>query len=159
MSYIHKESPFKAPSKRAKDFEGMMRALFEALATLMEDLVLLRRSMDDDSVMAVERTEEIAARLEFLGRDLASGLVDLEQAPFDRKTWARLFNTPEEDVPDPVTLFEVPKDEIVLTHPLPDLGDPRNEIFDFENSPGDFYDEDETPVIVLDEPEKLEFIE
>jgi hypothetical protein len=39
------------------------------------------------------------------------------------------------------------------------LDDPRNEIFDFENSPGDFYDEDETPVIVLDEPEKLEFIE
>jgi len=155
IQYIHKESPFKAPSKRAKDFEGMIRALYEALATLIEDLALLRRSGDDDSIMAVERTEEIVARLEFLGRDLASGLVDLEQAPFDRKTWAAIFNSPEEvpsNLPDPA------KDEIVLTRPRPDLDDPRNEIFDFENSPGDFYDEDETPVILLDEPEKLEFI-
>jgi len=155
MRYIHKESPFKAPSKRAKDFEGMIRTVYEALETLIENLALLRRSKDDDSLMSVERTDTIVSRLEFLGRDLASGLVDLEEAPFDRQTWASLFNTPEEvpsNLPDP-------EDEIVLTRPLPDLDDPRNEIFDFENSPGDFYDEDETPEILLEEPEKLEFIE
>ena len=136
----------------------MIRALYEALATLIEDLALLRRSRDDDSIMAVERTEEIVARLEFLGRDLASGLVDLEQAPFDRKTWAAIFNSPEEVPSNLPDLWAPQTDEIVLTRPRPDLDDPRNEIFDFENSPGDFYDEDETPEILLDEPEKLEFL-
>jgi len=157
-SQIDKRVQFKAPSQRAKDYEGLLGLVREATKALAENLCLLHRSQDDDSLMAVDSTRTVLARLEFLGRDLGSGLVDLELAPFDRKAWALLFNdgektpSPKTRLPDPATLFGAPKDEIVLVSPIPSNNDPRTQIFDFESSAGDLRrrdQEDDTPTIPL----------
>lgn len=70
---------------RAKNYEGLLALVAEATRTLRENLPLLARTQDNDSVMATHQTHDILADMEFLGRDLAAGLVDLEASPFDRR--------------------------------------------------------------------------
>jgi hypothetical protein len=77
--------------KRAKNFEGLLELLSEAAVTLRENHTLLRRTRDTESVMAATRSEDTAKNLEFLGRDIASGLVDLIEVPFDKSAHTLTF--------------------------------------------------------------------
>ncbi len=78
--------------KRAKNFEGLLAIVAEATQTLRENHRLLGRARDTDSVMAERRTAETLASVEFLGRDLASGIVDLEATPFDAQAHKQAFD-------------------------------------------------------------------
>ncbi len=101
--------PHGVPTKRAKHFNGMLRILKETHKSLAMATQLLGRSMDTDSIMERRRCQEQRDVIEQLGRDLATGLVDLEDAPvLDRFNWSTIF---ELDTPD----LEVMHDRI---HPM-----------------------------------------
>jgi hypothetical protein len=77
--------------RRAKNFEGLLSLISEAEVALRENHVLLARTGDISSVMAAKRSHELSRSFEYLGRDIASGLVDLLEIPFDEKTYHHVF--------------------------------------------------------------------
>ena len=79
-------------TRRAKDFNGMLRILRETQHALAEATQLLGRTMDTESYLGRERMQLRKEEINQLGRDLATGLVDLEEAvPLDRFAWHTLF--------------------------------------------------------------------
>jgi hypothetical protein len=77
---------------RAKNFEGLLDLVSEASAALRQNHRLLSRTSDTESVIAAKQSHELGKSLEFLGRDLASGLVDLLEVPFDERAHRRVFD-------------------------------------------------------------------
>lgn len=107
-------------NERAKNFNGMLQILKETHKSLAMATQLLGRSMDTESVMERRRCQAQRDTIEQLGRDLATGLVDLEDAPaLDRFNWSTIFelDTPDLDVVDdsihpmdrPTAMMRVPK--------------------------------------------------
>lgn len=110
--------PHDKPMKRAKDFTGMLQILKETHRSLSVVTQLLGRSMDTESIMERRRCQEQRDVIEQMGRDLASGLVDLEKAPMlDRFNWATIFElkTPDLDSEEihpmdrPTRMMRVPR--------------------------------------------------
>lgn len=79
-------------TRRARDFNGMLRILRDTHRGLADATQLLGRSMDTESEIGRAQVQQLRDEIEHLGRDLANGLVDLEEAPLlDRFSWHRLF--------------------------------------------------------------------
>ena len=67
--------------RRAENFNGMLRILKDTQQALARTTQLLGRSLDTESVMERTEVQRLRDEIEQLGRDLASGLVDLEGSP------------------------------------------------------------------------------
>ena len=80
--------------ERAKDLSGLLILIREAtLATGSASSVLAYRQ-DTESQIQCASLRKIRDQLEFLGRDLAGGVIDLRELPFHEKAWTLLFGEP-----------------------------------------------------------------
>jgi hypothetical protein len=72
--------------------------------------------------------------LEFIGRDLVGGVIDLRELPFDEPTWSLLFKDAALQLASEKTASE----EIELTEraPAPPT-EVQEDLFDFDSAPSD----------------------
>lgn len=114
--------------ERAKDLSGLLILIREAtLATGSASSVLASRQ-DTESQIQSASLRKTRDQLEFIGRDLAGGVIDLRELPFDEQSWTLLFGEPV--IPLAVEKPEPQEDR------FPEPGLPtelQEELFDMEN--------------------------
>ena len=77
--------------ERAKDLNGLLTILREATHAVGQVIPVLDERQDTASRA---RLGEIRDSLEYVGRDLAGGVIDLRELPFNERTWNLLFIEP-----------------------------------------------------------------
>jgi hypothetical protein len=77
---------------------------------------------------ALRKTQDL---LEFVGRDLAGGVIDLRELHFDERTWSLLFK----EAVIPLATEEIELTERAPAPPLPTLA--QEDLFDFGSEPSD----------------------
>lgn len=115
--------------QRAKDINGLLTILAGASQALNRLLPILDRLPDQESQIQAQDLKEVRENLEMAGRDLAGGIVDLRELPFDEQAWTLNFNeTPVQLASEPDPEPE-PWVEPVRRTPV------RDSLFDFESPP------------------------
>lgn len=80
--------------ERAIDLNGLLTILREATQAVGQVIPVLEARQDTESLFQRARLREIRDSLEYIGRDLAGGVIDLRELPFDERTWSLLFREP-----------------------------------------------------------------
>ena len=100
--------------ERAKDLNGLLTLLQTATQTVGSATRVLSERPDTESQVQFAELRKLRDELEFAGRDLAGGVIDLRELPFDEHAWTLLFSEPviplasEEPEPEPVPYVEPP---------------------------------------------------
>jgi hypothetical protein len=108
---------------------------------------------------ALRKTQDL---LEFVGRDLAGGVIDLRELHFDERTWTLLFK----EAVIPLAIEEIELTERAPAPPPPTVA--QEDLFDFDSEPSDHglgippdlldgidtdqVDFDDTPTLVMEIP-------
>ena len=140
---------------RARNFEGLMQIMHEAVASMNEARYLLERFKDTESLIAKKHISDAHRDLSAAARDLASGLVDLQELPFDRAQHQLIFGKTEFSLRDD-SFPAQEEEEVVLTEvDMEEVNSVREVNFDFDTVPGDFGNaamlEEDVPTVVLDD--------
>lgn len=118
--------------QRAKDLNGLLTILANASRALNRAVPILSRLPDTESQIQSQDLNTVRTELEMAGRDLAGGIVDLRELPFDEHAWGLNFNESAVQLasePDPQPFpHEVPVVERTQV---------RDELFDFDSQPQD----------------------
>lgn len=115
--------------KRAKDLNGLLTIVANATQALTRVVPILDRLPDTESQIQTQDLRAVREDLEMLGRDLAGGIVDLRELPFDEQAWKLNFNE------SPVQLASEPDPEPEpWVEPLRRTP-VRDSLFDFESPP------------------------
>lgn len=117
--------------ERAKDLNGLLTLLQEATQATGSACGVLADRLDTESQMQLRRLRETRDALEFAGRDLAGGVIDLRELPFDERAWSLLFSCPV----IPLAVEEPEPRDVAETHRPPT--DTQDDLFDFSSEPGD----------------------
>lgn len=118
--------------ERAKDLNGFLTLLQQATHKVGQAAKVLSERQDTESQIQFATLSQLRDELEFAGRDLAGGVIDLREIAFDERAWSLLFSEPV--IPLASETFEpvrLPEPEVVRT---PE----RESIFDFDGQPQDF---------------------
>jgi hypothetical protein len=122
--------------ERAKDLNGLLTLLQEATQAVGSVIPVLAARPDTESQAQRARLLKIRDSLEFIGRDLVGGVIDLRELPFDEPTWSLLFKDAALQLASEKTASE----EIELTEravvPAPPT-DEQEDLFDYDTVPGD----------------------
>ncbi len=122
--------------QRAKDLNGLLTILANATQALTRVVPILNRLPDTESQIQTQDLRSVREDLEMLGRDLAGGVVDLRELPFDEPAWKLNFNDApiqlaSEPDPKPQAGHEFWPDEVPLVRRTPE----REGLFDFDSPP------------------------
>lgn len=117
--------------ERAKDLNGLLTLIRAATRATGQATAVLADRLDTESQMQVASLRQTRDELEFIGRDLAGGVIDLRELHFDEKAWTLLFNQP---------VIPLATEETETREAAPAPVEPtalQDDLFDFESSPGD----------------------
>lgn len=117
--------------ERAKDLNGLLTLLQKATRVAGQATSVLAERLDTESQLQLVALREIRDELEFAGRDLAGGVIDLRELPFDEHSWTLLFNEP---------VIPLATEEVEEREPAPEPSAPtevQDDLFDFDGTPGD----------------------
>ena len=117
--------------ERAKDLNGLLTIIAAATRATGAASAMLSERNDTESQMQRAALRQTRDELEFIGRDLAGGVIDLRELPFDERSWSLLFRCPviplASDEPEPREPAHVPAPPSEV----------QDDLFDFDSSPGD----------------------
>lgn len=117
--------------ERAKDLNGLLTLIQAATRATGQATSVLADRLDTESQMQVAALRQTRDELEFIGRDLAGGVIDLRELHFDERSWTLLFREPV----IPLAAEEIEPREAAHV-PAPPTG-VQDDLFDFESAPGD----------------------
>lgn len=118
--------------ERAKDLNGLLTLLQRATRTVGSATRVLSERPDTESQVQFADLRKLRDELEFAGRDLAGGVIDLRELPFDERAWSLLFSCPV--IP---LATEEPEPRAEYVEPFSAPTEVQDDLFDFDGAPGD----------------------
>lgn len=115
--------------QRAKDLNGLLTILAGATQALNRLVPILDRVPDQECQIQSQDLKEVRENLEMAGRDLAGGVVDLREVPFDEKAWTLNFKE------SPIQLASEPDPEPSEYVEPVNRTPVRDSLFDFDSPP------------------------
>lgn len=117
--------------ERAKDLNGLLTLIQKATRIAGQATSVLSERLDTESQIQLADLREVRDELEFIGRDLAGGVIDLRELPFDEHSWTLLFN--ESVIP---LASEAVEEREPVHVPAPPT-EVQDDLFDFSGTPSD----------------------
>ena len=117
--------------ERTKDLNGLLTLLQEATRIVGSTARVLSERNDTESQVQFADLRKLRDELEFAGRDLAGGVIDLRELPFDESAWSLLFKE------ERLQLASEKTEVIELTEQAPAPTEEQEDLFDFDTVPGD----------------------